>query len=428
MEIKNVEERGRNMLAFAKELFPYCRSILGPDIRKSLNFFKNKNNEFKTISFKTGEKVFDWEIPKEWSILDGYIEHESGIRFAEFKKNNLHVVGYSHAVNMELDKKDLIKHINIIPEKPNAIPYCTSYYKDRWGFCLDKNTFDSLPEGNYKVFIDSKLEDGELHLIEAKLKGRSKKEIFFSSYLCHPSMANNELSGPVLVNELITYIKENYPNRKYSYRFVLLPETIGSIAYLSKRYKLLKDRVICGFALSCVGDERKYSHIESRKGENLADKALSSALIDLPNKKKYSFLDRGSDERQYCAPGIDLPLCTFCRSKFGTYHEYHTSLDNFDVVTSKGLSGSFEIMKNIIDTFEICLRPKLNVLCEPQLSKRGLYPTFSNDTLDKEIDLRMNVLAYADSENTFEIANKLGINLGLVLEELKLLISNKIIS
>ena len=423
------QEEGNKMLLLAKKLFPMNRSILGPGIRESLEVFKNLNPEFKTIIFKTGEQVFDWEIPYEWNINDAYLEHESGLKFAEFKKNNLHVVSYSAAVKETINKEKLLKKIYTLPKQRNAIPYMTSYYKNDWGFCLDKETLEKMPEGNYKVVIDSKLSVGELHLIEAIIKGAQKrKEIFFSSYLCHPSMANNELSGPVLLNQILSYVKKKYPKPKLTYRFVILPETIGSIAYISKRLDELKTNLECGFNLTCVGDERAYSHIQSRNGNNLADKALKASLIGKDNFKTFSFLDRGSDERQYCAPGIDLPLATFCRSRFGDYPEYHTSLDDFNVVTAHGLQGSFEIMKNIIDAFELGLYPKVKFLCEPNLGKRGLYPLTSELNGVHPAELRTNVLAYCDGQTSlFEISQILNINLCYVIREIKVLKTNNLI-
>ncbi len=415
------ESVGERMLTLAKELFPLNRSIMGPDIRNSLNYFLNNHSEFKILKFKTGEKVFDWEIPEEWIIRDGFIMHESGKKFADFKQNNLHIMGYSVPINKKLTKKQLQKNIFTLPTKPDSIPYVTSYYKKDWGFCLSHEEYNNLPDGNYKVLIDSQHNAGELWLIEAVLPGKSEKEIFFSTYLCHPSMANNELSGPVLLNEIINYVKE-IKNRKFTYRFVILPETIGSISYLSKRKDKLKKNLIFGLNLSCVGDERGYSIVHSRNEDNLAEIALSSSLINLKNVKEYSFLDRGSDERQYCAPGIDLPMCTFCRTKFGEYPEYHTSKDNFDVVTSEGLIGSYKVIQNIINAFELGIYPKVNIFCEPQLGKRNLYPNISKYDKGNPVVNRMNIIAFCDSKhNVFEISRKLNINLEVVIKELKLL-------
>lgn len=413
---------GREMLLWAKDLFSLCRSITGEGTLQTLAYFKNINPELELVTFKTGEKVFDWEIPQEWNIRDAYIEHESGRRFAEFKKNNLHVLNYATPVDHIMELDDLLDRIYTLPEQPRSVPYVTSYYKSRWGFCLSHEEMRRLPAGKYRVFIDSTLNDGSLNLAHAVIKGKSSREIFFSSYVCHPSMANNELSGPVLLSALMRYIKQHYPERNYSYRFVLLPETIGSIAYLSRFHQELTSRVHCGFNLSCVGDERAYSHVQSRFGDSLADKALQAALRGLENVKTYTFLSRGSDERQYCAAGIDLPLCTFCRSKFGEYPEYHTDADNFDMVTAKGLAGSFDVMKAISDAFEMGEYPSVRVLGEPQLGKRGLYPTLSMKGAAHPARRRMNFLAYADGKTSlFDISEIIEEPLTALLDEYKIL-------
>ena len=361
-----------NMIKWAKDLFPLCRSLIGEGNRKTIKYFKKINPEFKILKFKSGSKVFDWEIPNEWIIKDSYLQHESGKRFAEFKKSNLHVVNYSQPINKTFVKEKLLGKIFTEKSMPDAIPYVTSYYNKDWGFCLSENEKNTLPQGKYKAYINSRFEKSHLEIAEAVIKGKSKKEILFSSYICHPSMANNELSGPVLLNAILLYLKNNFKNLKYTYRFVLLPETIGSIAYISKRLKLLKQKMISGYVLTCVGDERCYSMVKTPYENTLADFSLSSALIGIDKVKKYSFLHRGSDERQYCAPGVDLPVSSFLRSK--TYPEYHTSKDDFSLVTEKGLNESFQVMKNIIDAFETGLYPKFKNFCEPQLGKKkSLY-------------------------------------------------------
>ena len=415
------------MLKWAKDLFSICRSITGDGTRMTLSYFEKINPEFRRLKFKTGQKVFDWEIPKEWNIKDAYLEHESGERYAEFKKCNLHIVGYSKPVNKKISKKELLNYIHTQKEQPDSIPYVTSYYKERWGFCLSENQKNKLPDGNYKVIIDSDLKNGNLELSDAIFKGKTKKEIFFSSYICHPSMANNELSGPVLLNAIMHYIKSNYPKSKFTYRFVLLPETIGSIAYLSKFMKVMKSNMICGFNLTCVGDERAYSYVGSRKGNTLADDAIEAALFGLSNVKKYSYLDRGSDERQYCAPGIDLPVCCFSRSRF-EYPEYHTHKDNFNVVTQKGLEGSFNVVKKIIDAIELELYPKTTMFGEPNLGKRGLYSTLSQKGKYDNTRLRMNLIAQSDGmTNIFKIAKLLKEPLDKLCNEYSLLKSKKVL-
>jgi aminopeptidase-like protein len=416
----------KKMIDWAKDLFPICRSITGEGTRSTLKYFEKINPELKRLKFKSGTNVFDWKIPKEWNIRNAYIEHESGKKFANFKKNNLHVVGYSKPINVRITKKELIKKIHSIKNQPDAIPYVTSYYNEDWGFCMSENEKKKLPDGKYKVFIDSKFKKGFLDISHALIKGKSKKEIFFSSYICHPSMANNELSGPVLLNAIMIYLKK-YKSLKYSYRFALVPETIGSIAYLSKFIKQMQLNIICGFNLTCVGDERAYSFVTSRRENTIADEAIQAALNGFKNVKKYSYLDRGSDERQYCAAKVDLPLSSFSRSKF--YPEYHTSKDNFKVVTQKGLEGSLNVMKNIIDAFELGLYPETKIFCEPNLGKRGLYPLISKkNNRNDEINLRMNLIAYADGEkNLFEIANILNKSLSQVCNEYKLLKKNRIL-
>ena len=415
------------MLKWAKDLFSICRSITGDGTRMTLSYFEKINPEFRRLKFKTGQKVFDWEIPKEWNIKDAYLEHESGERYAEFKKCNLHIVGYSKPVNKKISKKELLNYIYTQKDQPDSIPYVTSYYKERWGFCLSENQKNKLPDGNYKVIIDSDLKNGNLELSDAIFKGKTKKEIFFSSYICHPSMANNELSGPVLLNAIMHYIKSNYPKSKFTYRFVLLPETIGSIAYLSKFMKVMKSNMICGFNLTCVGDERAYSYVGSRKGNTLADDAIEAALFGLSNVKKYSYLDRGSDERQYCAPGIDLPVCCFSRSR-SEYPEYHTHKDNFNVVTQKGLEGSFNVVKKIIDAIELELYPKTTMFGEPNLGKRGLYPTLSQKGKYDNTRLRMNLIAQSDGmTNIFKIAKLLKEPLDKLCNEYSLLKSKKVL-
>lgn len=419
-----------DMVGWAKDLFPIARSLTGDGVRETFAYLRTINPEIRIHSYATGESVFDWEIPQEWKIRDAFIEHRgTGQRFAEFSKCNLHVMGYSEPVDRVMDKEELLPHIYTQEDQPDLIPYVTSYYRRRFGFCMSHNAKAALPDGDYRVVIDSDLFDGELLLGDAIIPGQSEQEIMFSSYICHPSMANNELSGPVLLSAIMKYVKDNFGSRKYSYRFVLVPETIGSLAYMSRNLDEMKKRVVCGFNLSCVGDERAYSHVRSRHGDTIADKALQAALMGRENVKTYSYLQRGSDERQYCAPGIDLPLAGFCRSKGGEYPEYHTDADNFDVVTANGLQGAFDVMSKVIRAFELGIYPATRILGEPQLGKRNLYPTISQKGDNSAIRVRMDFLAYADGTNSlFEIAEIIGAPLSVVLEEAELLLEHGIVS
>ena len=428
---------GAEMYSLAKELFPLNRSLTGEGINKSYEIINKVHEEFDYLTFSSGEKVFDWEIPLQWDVLDAYIEHESGEKFCDIKENNLHLIGYSEPVDLILKKKDLISKIKFLKDYPDAIPYSTTYYKKDWGFCISYNQYLKLPDGNYRCYINSSLKPGQMKVMEILIPGHSEKEIFLSSYLCHPSMANNELSGPVLISEILKYIKK-LKNRKYSYRCVLLPETIGSIAYLSRRLEILKKNVICGFNVSCCGDDRRFTHLQSRKGNTLADQSLAAALLGRGNVHTKSFLERGSDERQYNSPGVDLPLCGFSKSKWDDYPEYHTSLDNLELISEKGLQESFDVIKTIIDSFEVGFLPKATNFCEPQLGKRGLYNSsdwvsFSKDqkeNLRKSLlNLRFDLLAYADGEtNIFEICKLINFKLEDIVREVKILKENSLLT
>lgn len=416
------------MIEWARDLYPICRSLTGDGVRQTVEYLRQINPDLTEISFATGEKVFDWEVPREWAIHDCYIEHESGRRFAQFKDHNLHVVGYSTPIDAVMSRDELLPYIYTQPDQPDLIPYVTSYYKERWGFCMSQNEKDALPDGQYKVVIASELFDGELLVFHDRIQGESDQEIFFSSYICHPSMVNNELSGPVVATALNRFIKEEIKSPHYSYRFVLVPETIGSIAYMSRHLDEMKANIFCGFNLSCVGDERAFSHVQSRFGDSISDRALEAALEGRDNVVTYPFLDRGSDERQYCAPGIDLPLSGFCRTKYGRYPEYHTSADDFDVVTQDGLQGAFEVMTSVIRSFEMGQFPRSTVLGEPQLGKRGLYPTISRKGQASAVRDRMNFLAYCDGRTSvFEIAKICHVPLDTLLDEYSVLLESDLI-
>ena len=419
------------IMKWAKDLFPICRSITGKGTLKTLSYLKNINPELKINSVASGRKFFDWKVPNEWNVSDAYILHlKSGKKFANFKKNNLYLVNYSHKINKLFNLNELKKKIHTDIKNPKNIPYITSYYKKDWGFCLSYNEFSKLPTGDYRVVIDSKLSPGRLHYGELLVKGISKKEILISTNICHPSLANNELSGPLLASYLIQSIKKNFTNNYYSYRFLFIPETIGSIIYIKKNLDHLKKNVIAGFVLSCVGDNRAYSIINSRRANTLSDLSLSTSLMNLKNVKEYSYLFRGSDERQYCSPGVDLPIVGFCRSKYVEYPEYHSSADNLSIISAKGFEGSYNVLFDIFSSFEIGLKPKTIIKCEPQLSKRGLYPTLSDkkNYSNMQVNLRMNLISYCDGDlNIFEISKIIGAPLKNIIEELKILKKNRIV-
>lgn len=381
----------------ATRLWPINRSITGDGVRETLSAIKNELPSLAIFEVPSGTQAFDWTVPKEWRVRDAYIISPGGEKLCDFKKNNLHLVGYSTPVSKKISLAELQEHLYSLPSQPDAIPYITSYYKERWGFCLAHNDKMKLKNGDYEVFIDSELFNGSLTYAELTIPGTLPEEVFISTYVCHPSMANNELSGPC-VTTFIAKALQKMKDRKYSYRIAFIPETIGSITYLSKNLDHLKSKIIAGFNVSCVGDDRDYSYLPSRNGKTLSDEIAKHVLRHIhPEYKTYKWGDRGSDERQYCAPGVDLPIASIMRTKYGEYDEYHTSLDNLiNVVTPSGLEGGFNALWKALEAIENNCYPKVNVLCEPQLGKRGLYPTLSTKSSGAETRLMMDLLTWSD--------------------------------
>ena len=319
-------------------------------------------------------------------------------------------MGYSIPVHQTISREELLAHVYTQPEQPEWIPYVTSYYKERWGFCMSERQKQSLTDAEYEVCIDSTLEDGYLTYGEVVLPGETDDEIFFSTYLCHPSMANNELSGPCVQTEIIKYLKQ-LSHRRYTYRLIFIPETIGSITYLSRNLDVLQRHVKAGFVLSCVGDDRTYSMVSTKYEDTLADRVLNNVLkFHYPDYIRYSFMQRASDERQYGSAGVDLPVCAFCRSKYHEYPEYHTSADDMSFISPEGLEGSYEVMTKVIQALEHNRYYRMTCPCEPQLGKRGLYPTISQKGIYDAFRAIQNFTAFADGRNDLiDISNILQI-------------------
>lgn len=394
---------GEKIYRLAGELFPIYRCLMGKGVRKTLDIIgdylqENADIRMDIHNVPSRTKVFDWEIPQEWEVREAYIESEDGKRIIDIRDNNLHLMGYSTSINKWVDLEELKGYLYTIPEQPNAIPYVTSYYKKNMGFCMSQNQLDNLEEGKYHIVIDSSLYDGNLTYGEIFIPGESEKEIFFSTYICHPSMANNECSGPALMTEVINYVS-HMRYRKYGYRFVYIPETIGAITYMSKNIDNMKKNIIAGVNLTCVGDDRDYSMVHTRYGNTLADRALCSILKEKEHFSEYTFLERGSDERQYNSPRADLPVVTFCRSKFHMYPEYHTSADNMNFVSAEGFQGSYDTIIQFIKLMEVNDYYVCAVYGEPQLGKRGLYPNVSMKGSSDGVKKMMDFIAYADGTN-----------------------------
>lgn len=416
------------MHELCKELFPLCRSLTGNGVRETLKQLKQQFSNIEIYEVPTGTKCFDWEIPQEWNVNDAYVLDTNNEKIIDFKKNNLHLVGYSIPVNTELELGELQHHLHSLPNMPDAIPYVTSYYNDYWGFCITENQRNKLYDGVYRVLVDTEKKNGSMSYGEIILKGKTTKEIFLSTDICHPSMANNELSGPVVTTFLAKWLStiDHY----YTYRIIFIPETIGSIYYISKHLDQLKKNVIAGFVITCIGDDRTYSFVPSRYGNTLSDKIAKHILHHLyPEYKEYSFLDRGSDERQYCYPGVELPIASIMRSKYCEYPEYHTSLDNLEFVTPEGLFGGYTILKRTLEAIENNQIFNNILLCEPMLSKRKLYPNISTTDITSIVKRRWNILAYSDGNNDLiDIANIINVPVWNLYDEIKLLLSKSLIS
>ncbi len=390
---------GDEIYGLAKALWPLNRSLTGEGVRKTLKEIQNVIPDLKVYDVPSGTEVFDWIIPKEWHVNEAWIKTPSGKKICNFNENNLHLVGYSIPFKGKLSLDELQNHLYSLENQKDAIPYITSYYKERWGFCLSQDNRDKLEEGEYEVFIDSKLFDGFLTYGELIIKGETESEIFLSTYICHPSMANNELSGPCVTSYLAKWIT-SLEKRKFSYRIIFIPETIGSITYLSKNIETMKKNIIAGYNISCIGDNRAYSYLPSRNGKTISDKIAKHVLSHIDNNFiEYKWSDRGSDERQYCSPNVDLPIASIMRTKFGEYPEYHTSLDNLDnVVTPDGLMGGFLALKKAITAIEKNSFPMIKVLGEPQLGKHGLYPSIGGPKASEELRVMMNLITHADGK------------------------------
>ncbi|MBI3511419.1 MAG: DUF4910 domain-containing protein [Bacteroidetes bacterium] len=389
-------------------LWPICRSITGNGLRDSLKII----SEIIPLQLKevpTGKKVFDWEIPKEWNISDAWILGPDGKKYAELKKNNLHVVNYSVPVDAEISFDELKDHLHILP---NAIPYVTSYYKETWGFCMSEKEFSEMPKnGKFKVKIDSELKNGSLTFGEAVIPGTSDREILISTYVCHPSMAVNELSGPLVAAFLYKRLISENKKSRHTIRFVFAPETIGVIAFLAERGMHLKEKLDAGYVVTCVGHAGKLNYKRSKRGNSIADKTAEHVL-------KYSgeefdlrdFSIGGSDERQYCSAGFNFPVGSLMRTPYKEYSEYHSSLDNKSIIDFSAMEKTISVYAEIIDA--IGANQKYTVTqpyCELQLGKRGMYPQQGgNSQLAQQTRDLLHLLSYADGTiDLIDIAEKI---------------------
>ena len=390
--LNKIPEIGKNMHELMIELFPICRSITGNGVRQSLQILQN-HISLDISEIPSGTKVFDWTIPREWNINDAYIKNSKGEKIIDFKKSNLHVLNYSTPIRIKLSLEELLPHLHSLPDQPNVIPYRTSYYKENWGFCITHNQLINLQDDEYEVVIDSTLENGSLTYAEFFIQGESNDEVLFSCYTCHPSMCNDNLSGVVLFTFLAKHLKNL--SLKYSYRFLFIPETIGAITWLSQNESNVK-KIKHGLVAYCVGDPGNSSYKKSRQGNAEIDRIVMEVLKDTGEEHKVvDFFPTGSDERQFCSPGFNLPVGALVRTFAPDFSQYHTSADNTEFVKAEYLADTLSKYIKVIskleenfgkfksnddEKFDKIMPEKndriflnLNPKCEPQLGKRKLY-------------------------------------------------------
>ena len=416
---------------YLKKLYPICRSITGDGFRQSLKILGNKI-DLKIFKFKSGSRVFDWKIPKEWNIKDGYILDPSNKKIANFKKHSLHIVNYSVPVNKSVVLSELKKKLFFFKNLPTAIPYVTSYYKRFWGFCISYREFLKLKKGKYRVVIKSSLKNGHLEYSDKILKGKSKKQILLSTYLCHPQMANHELSGPLAMMTIYDYLKKTGPHY-YSYRFLICPENIGSAAFLHKNKKKIKNEIFAGYILNLLANGKEFTYKKSRLGNSISDKAAINVLKHhTKNLILDEFTPEGSDERQFCSPGFNLPIGVISRSNYYNFKEYHTSLDNLSKFNFKIFFESVKKILDILETIEINSKPKSTVLYGTHhFSRRGskLYETtFYKRKKSQRTKILLQILNLSEGKSDFlDIANEKNFSLLDNKDLIKNIIKEKLI-
>jgi aminopeptidase-like protein len=381
-------------------LWPLLRSITGEGLRTSLEILAEVV-PLERIEVPSGTQVFDWSIPPEWRVRAAYVVAPNGERILDVADHTLHLLNYSTQFRGKLSRSELDEHLYSLPEQPQAIPYVRSYYEPRWGFCLPHEQRMALPDGDFEVVVDTEHFDGALSIGEVILPGDERDEVLLSTNLCHPSLANNELSGPLVAAYLYRRLAA-LPHRRYTYRFVFLPETIGSLAYLSLRGDHLRERVVAGYVITCVGLDTQCVYKRSRRGDSLADRVALHALAERgqPFTDLHFFPDDGSDERQYCSPGFDLPLGSLMRGMYASYPEYHTSLDNKALISFPALQETIDIYEQVLRVLE-ANRHYRRVLPqgEPNLGRRGLYPTLAIRYSNEPRSALLWLLNYADGKN-----------------------------
>ena len=425
-DLASGEKIGSEMHRFAEELYPICRSISGDGLRQTLAMIQERI-PLEIFEVPTGTPVFDWVVPKEWNIRSAYIKGPDGKKVVDFQQCNLHVVNYSPPVSARMPLSALKTRLFTIPEKPDWIPYRTSYYKEDWGFCLSHNQLLALQDGEYEVYIDSALTDGHLSYGECYLPGQASDEVLISCHVCHPSLANDNLSGLTVATFLARFLSGR--DLRYSYRFLFIPGTIGAITWLG-RNKEAAGRVSHGLVLTCIGDNGEFHYKKSRRGNAEIDRAAGHVLRHHSQSAEIlEFSPSGYDERQYCSPGFNLPVGCLMRSVWGTFPEYHTSADDLNFIQAKQLSVSLQVCAGIVDVLEGNRRYRnLNPYCEPQLGRRGLYRCSGDGGTESEVNARLWVLNLSDGEHSLlDIAERSGQPFSIINQAARSLCENHLL-
>jgi len=414
---------GVAMHQFATELYPICRSITGDGIRQTLKLIQQRI-PLQLSEVPSGSAVFDWTVPKEWNIRDAYIKDGTGRRVVDFRESSLHVLNYSTPIQRTMPLSELRPHLFTLPDHPDWVPYRTSYYKEDWGFCLSHNQLSALPDADYEVFIDSTLADGSLTYGEFVIPGKSTDEVLISCHSCHPSLANDNLSGITVATALAKIVSESAAHNRYSYRFLFIPGTIGAITWLARNREPAASGIRHGLVLTCVGDKAPFHYKKSRNGSAEIDRAASNVLSHFSQRSEIlDFSPYGYDERQYCSPGFNLNVGCLMRSVWGTFPQYHTSADNLSFIDPDSLSQSLRVCATIFDVLESNRRFRnLHPFCEPQLGRRGLYRSTGGASPAIEINARLWVLNFSDSRHSLlDIAERSRLPFATILQAAELL-------
>ena len=423
LDRKDSTDVGRELHRFAAELYPICRSITGDGIRRTLAMIQERI-PLQISEVPSGTPVFDWTVPQEWNIRDAYIKDSSGKRIVDFRQCNLHVLNYSTPVRATMPLRELRPHLFTLPDYPDWIPYRTSYYEANWGFCMANNQMLALRDDDYEVCIESTLENGHLTYGECYLPGHSTDEVLISCHACHPSLANDNLSGVTVATALAEFLSKR--DLRYSYRFLFIPGTIGAITWLARNQDTV-GRVRHGLVLTGIGDASGFHYKKSRRGNAEIDQVVSHVLLhSSPPAQILEFSPYGYDERQYCSPGFNLPVGCLMRSVWGTFPEYHTSADNLKFIRPDSLARSLRVCSAVVDSLEANRKyVNQNPYCEPQLGKRGLYRSTGGESIGTEINARLWVLNLSDGENSLlDIAERSGVPLALIADAAELLQQN----